>query len=556
MLEELVVAGLGAIEEAEITLADGLGALTGETGAGKTLLVAALGLVVGGRADKTLVREGSADASVEARFALDSSDPAAVFLADNDLATGDAELVIARVVAPDGRGRARVNGKLVTATLLAELGELLVEIAGQHNHQRLSKPAVQRTLLDAFAGPNAEKLAREVAIAVREATAARRELQQLEEDTRERERELDVLRFEVEEITAVELEPGETERLQSQAARLEHASSIAEGLGRATEALKKEGGAVDLLGAAVRELAETEKLDPSLRAARERLETVLYEAADAADGIAAEDVAVDPDALEQVRARLDAISRLRRKYGADETAILDYLQKAQERLSTLDTAQGSLDRLKEEANAKHAEAERIAAELSELRTGAAPRLAEDVVSLLGELAMAGARFEVAIDGCELYEGGAERVEFRVAANPGETPKPLTKVASGGELSRIALALHVLTGTSTASTLVFDEVDAGVGGEAAQAVGRSLARLATERAAQVLVVTHLPQVAAFADTQYRVGKVTRKGRSSVDVARVEGDERIEELSRMLAGMPESEKARQHAEELLEIAGRSR
>jgi DNA repair protein RecN (Recombination protein N) len=253
---------------------------------------------------------------------------------------------------------------------------------------------------------------------------------------------------------------------------------------------------------------------------------------------------------------LGVLASLKRKYGADEAAILAYLDEARARLGRLEERDSRIEDLERELEEQRAHAAELAGRLTQSRRGAAAKLKKQIESLLHELALPQARFEIALEQVDIYEGGNERVEFRLAANPGETPRPVSKVASGGELSRVALALHVITGASTAETMVFDEVDAGVGGEAAQAVGRALARLASRPRSQVLVVTHLPQVAAYASRQYRVVKQPSGGRASVKVERVDGPERIEELSRMLAGLPESERARRHAEELLEIAGRAR
>ena len=555
-----MVEGLGAIDRAELTLGDGLSALTGETGAGKTLLVAALGLLIGDRADKTLVREGADAAVVEGRFSIPADHPAALALIDDELAVADGEtveVVITRSVPRDGRSaRCRINGRIATATALQDLGSSLVEIAGQHQHQQLGDAAVQRSLLDSFAGEGALTLARTVRDLVTELRSVERELDALESTGRERERELDVLRFEVAEIEAARVERGETERLQQQVARLEHASTIAESASRADAALKGEGGAVDSVVDALRAIDSAAELDPSLSETAARLRSLSIDLTDVADSISSEEITVDPAALEQVRDRLGQLARLKRKYGEDENGVLAYLDKAQSRLRSLDDPAGSVQALRDRVAELRDEATEASGRLSSVRNKAARKLEGAMGPLLAELALKGARFEAALEPCDLYEGGAERIDFRIAANPGETARSVTKVASGGELSRISLALHVLTGTAAAGTLVFDEVDAGVGGEAALAVGRALLQLASERGAQVLVVTHLPQVAAFADRQYRVAKRAAGGRSQVDVSMVEGAGRVEELSRMLAGMPESEKARQHAAELLEIAGRTR
>ena len=560
MLEELVVDGLGAIDHAEIGLGPGLSALTGETGAGKTLLVAALGLLSGDRSDRTRVREGASSAVVEGRFTVPAGHPALTALVEQEIETTDTaatEVVLSRTIPADGRpARARINGRLVTAAVLNEIGSSLVEIAGQNQHQLLAAAGVQRAMLDAYIGADCVRLAIDARDAVRRAGEAARALEMVESGERERERRMDVLRFEVQEIEAVAPEAGESDRLKTQAARLEHASAIAGSVSSARRALKGEGGAADVANAALADLGSAAELDPSLEELRKRLEAAIVELTDVAATLGSVEIDSDRGGLDRLRDRMGELSRLIRKYGVDEAAVEVYLQSARSELAELESTTGSVERLQREAAETRAAAEAIARELSLARKEGARSLEAAIGPQLDQLALKGARFEVRLEPCDLSEGGAERVEFLVAANPGETPKPLGKVASGGELSRIALALHVLAGTHSAPTLIFDEVDAGVGGEAAQAVGRALSRLSRESAAQVLVVTHLPQVASWADAHHVVQKREVRGRSSVEVNRVDGDRRVEELSRMLAGLPESERAREHAQELLEISGRSR
>jgi len=571
MLRELVVEGLGVIERAELELHGGCSALTGETGAGKTLVVAALGLLIGGRSDRALVREGAPEAVVEGRFIVPADHGAVAVLEDNGIIEAgpggpDVEIVLTRTVAADGKGgRARINGRLVTVAVLAALGQQLVEIAGQQEAQGVGGPSRQRALLDAFSGSTA--VADELAHIVRAASRVQSELETLVATERERERELDLLRFEISEIEKAAIEQGEYDRLSADAGRLEHAESIALALGRAVDALHGEGGAAETIDAALREVATAARRDPALDEVAGRLEAASLEIADLAADLTRSTVVPDPQALAETQARLDVIGRMVRKYGdgpssereedGPEVRVLGYVERARARADELVNAESSLGSLRDEHGDLMARAGRLAGELSARRREAAPGLERAMEDMLGELALEGARFEVGLTDRDLFEGGAESVEFRVAANPGENPRPIAKVASGGELSRIALALHLLTsqdrGTEgSARTMVFDEVDAGVGGRAAQSVGRALADLARVSGAQVLLVTHLPQVAAFAGSHYRVLKESTDERASALVARVEGAERLDELSRMLAGMPESRRAREHAKELLETA----
>lgn len=559
MLIELVVEGLGAIERAELELEPGCSALTGETGAGKTLVVAALGLLVGGRSDRALVREGTSEARIEGRFVVDASHDAVEILRAQGIIEdpdprGEVEIVMARTIAADKGGRARINGRLVTVAALSELGECLVEIAGQHEAQGIGAASRQRVLLDCFAGPGALSAAKSVAEAVRAAARTKREFEELQSSERERERELDLLRYEINEITGAELREGEYATLTAEASRLEHAESIALALEGAGEALRGEGGAAETLNSAYRDVDQAAQRDPSLAELARRLDAASFEVADVADELARSVVTPDPEQLDETRQRLDDISRLRRKYGETESEILDYLERKQARVAELEDVESSLETLRTTHEELLRSAHELAASLREERARAAVRLERAMEETLAGLALEGARFEVALLERELYEGGIDAIELRVAANPGESPRPVAKVASGGELSRIALALHLLTSPPGAATMVFDEVDAGVGGRAAQSVGRALAELAAGTGAQVLVVTHLPQVAAFADTHYRVAKEAGEQRASSLVSRIEGRDRVDELSRMLAGMPESDRAREHAQELLDSAAR--
>lgn len=555
MLTELVVEGLGVIDRAELHLAGGSGALTGETGAGKTLLVAALGLLVGARADKTMVRDGAPEARVDARFSILVTSEVSEILDPADIGSAEGEeieLILSRSVGRDGRTKARVNGRPVTLSMLQDLGGALVEIAGQNEHQHLSRPGTQRRLLDTFAGPEVIARANQVGEAVRELKEMTERLDALRSSERDRARELDVLGFEITEIDGAGIRAGETDDLTAEATRLEHADTIASAVSEASSNLKGEGGVGELLAATAAALEGIADKEPSVVALLERLRASEVELTDIGDELARLDVAADPSRLASTRDRLGLLSRLHRKYGATDTEVLQYLERARKRSAELESAGSDAEHLEKEISAARAQAESLAKELSSARSLAATRLSAAAEDLLAQMALQGAHFVVALEPRELYAGGLETVEFQIAADDGSTPRPLAKIASGGELSRIALALRLLTSTGTASTLVFDEVDAGVGGEAARAVGRCLAELGLRRGVQVLVVTHLPQVAAFAEHQYLVSRSKVGERAASEVKEVEGEARIEELSRMLAGLPESERAREHAQELLELA----
>ncbi|MEA2433218.1 MAG: repair protein RecN [Actinomycetota bacterium] len=559
MLQELVVEGLGVIERAELVLEGGSTALTGETGAGKTLLVAAVGLLMGGPGDTSMIREGVEGARVEGSFTLPPGHPAMEILVergfiDEEETEGPTEVVLSRTLSLSGSGRVRVNGRMASIPVLAEITSDLIEMAGQHEHGRIGTPASQRKLLDAFAGEDARRTASEVKQAVRAANAAHKTVETLTATEADRDREIARLEEEIAEIERAGLQPGETERLTAEAQRLENAESIAEGLNEATDALTADDGAVDLVKkaeAAVRGIVEG---DESLAAQLTRLESAGHELTDVALELSNRLVTPDSETLADVRDRLGAIGRLRRKYGDDETQILAHLERSKEQFSELTEATSTVEEAEQEREAQSEAAREGSTKLSDLRKKAAAKMESEITKLFKELALEGTKFSVALTPVEVGEGGAETVDFQIAA-PGESAKPIGKVASGGELSRIALALHLVTSSAEAQTLIFDEVDSGVGGEAARAVGQSLAQLARSSGAQVLVVTHLPQVAAFATSHFRIVKETTGNRTRAKVAVVEGEERVEELSRMLSGLPESERAREHAQELLDLAASS-
>lgn len=540
MLAELHVVDLGIVADLDLLLGSGLTAITGETGAGKTLIVEALELLVGGRADSALVRDGADEARVEGRFV--------------DPDTGD-EMVLARVIPRDGRSRAYVDGRLATASELAELGARFVDLYGQHAHQSLLDAGVQRAALDRYAGvPATDALAK-----YRAARASARrvdgDLAALGGDAHARAREIDLLRFQVEEIAEAAIDdPGEEVALEAEELLLADASAHREALGRAYSTL--EGPALDALGVAVAELdgrAPFAGLSARVRAAQAEIADVEHELR-----LAAEQITDDPQRLEDVRRRRQLLRDLGRKYGDSLAEVAAYAARARERLTQIEGYDARATELESERRHLERAALDASAALSAARHAAASPLARAVEEHLRELAMPHARMEVEIEPGEPTEDGADRVTYLLAPNPGESPRPIARAASGGELSRAMLAARVVL-TDAPPTLVFDEVDAGIGGEAGIAVGRLLATLGVRH--QVLCVTHLAQVAAFADAQVVVEKTVvpkstnRTSGSERTVATatiVEGDARVVELSRMLAGVGDSSHARRHAAELLETA----
>ncbi|HEX3564578.1 MAG TPA: DNA repair protein RecN [Acidimicrobiales bacterium] len=528
MLWELRVQNLGVIDDVTVTLGPGMTALTGETGAGKTLLVEALALLLGGRADPMLVRTGATEAIVEGRFAE----------------VADEQVILARAVAKAGRSRAWVDGRMASVSGLAEVGAQLVELHGQHLHQSLVQGAAQRAALDGFADIDLTPM-----------HAARNRLRVLEAesaglggDARQRAREADLLAYQIAEIEAAALEDAaEDDRLEAEEDRLAAASAHREAAAIALEALTGTGteteahSAQDRLAEAAGALSDRLPLAPL----EERSRAMMAELADLGTELrqVVETWDDDPERLEAVRARRQLLHELGRKYGTTPGEVIGFAEQARTTLADLQSADAravALDGEIEQARAVLAETEAVVARR---RHQAAPVLADQIESTLRTLAMPSARFEVSVAG----EGPADQVTFLLGANPGEPPLPMAKVASGGELARTMLAVRLAL-TGSPGVIVFDEVDAGIGGMAATAVGAALATLA-ERT-QVLVVTHLAQVAAHADRQVSVRKDEVDGRTVALTAELDPDERVIELSRMLSGSPDSDTARRHARELLE------
>jgi DNA repair protein RecN (Recombination protein N) len=582
VLEEMRIRSLGVIEDAVVELSPGFTAVTGETGAGKTMVVTSLGLLLGGRADPALVRIGADKAVVEGRISIGPDTRAAARAEEAGAELDDGALLISRTVSAEGRSRAHVGGRSVPVGLLADLADDLVAVHGQTDQQGLLRPARQRQALDRYAGDAVAVPLAAYGAAYRRLREVAAELGELTTRARERAQEADLLRFGVEEVAAAEPLPGEDAELAAEAERLGHAEALASAATLAHAALAgnpedPEGrDAGTLVAGAQRALDAVSGHDPVLSALAARLGEVGILLGDVAGDLAgyADNLDADPLRLAAVEERRSVLGHLIRKYGEhgqDTDAVLAWAEASAARLGELDGDDDRITALTAERDTLRAELSALAQELSDARAAAADRFAAAVTAELAELAMPHARVTVALRQTEAPEPehgvdvggravlfgptGADEVELLLAPHPGTPPRPIAKGASGGELSRVMLAVEVVfAGSDPVPTYLFDEVDAGVGGKAAVEVGRRLARLA--RTAQVVVVTHLPQVAAFADRQLLVekrsdGSVTRSG-----VTVLEGEDRVRELSRMLAGLEDSELGRAHAEELLAAARASR
>jgi DNA repair protein RecN (Recombination protein N) len=583
VLEELRITGLGVIDDTTLPLTSGMNVITGETGAGKTMVVTGLGLLFGGRADAGRVRAEPGRAVVEGRLRLSGAVGTGVHTRITDAgaeADDDGSLLLSRTVTIEGRSRAHVGGRSMPVAMLSEVGEQVVAVHGQSDQLRLLRPAEQRAALDRFAGPEHEKLLETYREAYGRWRAAEEDLADRRRNARQRSQEADLLTLGLDEITRVDPQPGEDEDLRIEAQRLEHSEGLrvaaavaAQALAGGVEATDEAPDATSLLGTARRTLEGQSAVDPRLGELAARLE----EAATLIGDVSAElstyldALDADPARLEALYERRAALRALTRKYADDVDGVIAWAEHARTRLSELDSSDELLEELDRERARLATTVGELAGRLTVARQDAAGRFADQVSVELVGLAMPHSRVEVVVlartagrdeptvpsDAGPVAAGpdGADEVELRLLAHPGAPSLPLQKGASGGELSRVMLAIEVVfAGAGGPPTLVFDEVDAGVGGQAAVEIGRRLARLA--RTHQVLVVTHLPQVAAFADRHLVVAKDTAGAVTTSGVRVVEDTERARELARMLAGLPDSDLGIAHAEELLAVAEREK
>ncbi|WP_285735136.1 DNA repair protein RecN [Nocardiopsis sp. ATB16-24] len=557
MLEEVRIQGLGVIDDAVLELSPGLTVVTGETGAGKTMVVTGLGLLFGGRADPQRVRPGADRAVVEGRLVVPSGGRVAARVLEAGGDIDDDVLILTRTVSAEGRSRATLGGRSAPVSLLAYLAEDLVAVHGQSDQQRLLRTDRQRSALDRFAGGDLAKVLKQYTVAYRRYREVSEELEELVRRARERAQEADMLRFGLEEIASAEPRPGEDAELLAEETRLAHADGLRVAATTAHEALAGDPASdveIDvaaLLSTARQAVTAVREHDADLAAIGDRLDEASYILSDVATELAsyAESVDADPGRLAEVQERRALLTSLSRKYGGTTDEVLAWAENATKRLADLEGDDERIDALRTEVEELHERMERTAVELTDIRTAAAERFGAAVTEELTALAMPHARVSVRITtGEEFGQYGRDEVELLLAPHPSSPPLALHKGASGGELSRVMLAIEVVfAGADPVPTFVFDEVDAGVGGKAAVEIGRRLARLA--RRAQVIVVTHLPQVAAFADAHLVVEKSTEGLVTESGVVRLDRGGRVRELSRMLAGLEDSELGRAHAEELL-------
>ncbi len=566
MLRELRIRNLAVIEEVVVPFAAGLNVLTGETGAGKSIVVDAILLVIGARAHPDLIRSGQDAALIEAVFDVESSGPVAALLDEAGHGLREAELVIRREIARSGRHRVFVNDSAATVGLLERLGELLVELHGQHEHQRLMQPARQLELLDRFA--ECEERRARVATLVARWADARTRLERMRGEVREAARQTDLYRFQLSEIDALKLRDGEDEELRTERMRLQHSERIATGLQEAQALLyddaQSAAGRLARAGALLRALS---RFEPGAAVPLEALEGALAHLEDAVGRLRGlrDRAVLDPERLEQIDARLDAIVKLKRKYGDTVATIVSYREEIAAALDRVSRHDEILAELEQELETVGREAAAEALGLSEIRRKAAERLERQIQKEVRGLGMEHCRFRIELhreradpgelgcgpDSWRVGARGAESAEFLMSANPGEDLRPLAKIISGGELSRTMLAVKsILAAAERVPTLVFDEVDAGIGGRVSDVVGQKLRQ--TAAAGQVLCVTHLAPIAAHAAHHLRVDKRVSRGATRTTVTALDEPARVDELARMLTGEHVTPASRRHASELLKSA----
>jgi DNA repair protein RecN (Recombination protein N) len=563
MLEELSVRDFALIDRISVGFAGGFTILSGETGAGKSLLIGAIGFLLGAKADTGVIRAGAEEALVVGLFDVGANPEALAWLAARSIEPEEGKIVIKRGIRNTGRSQVFIQGEVALRSDLVELTSLIVDLHGQHDQQSLLQPDNHRKLLDRFAGLDGRVSAFSALFA--ELSKKKRDFESAEASEKERVRELEFLRFSVKEIEGARLKPCELVDLEAEERVLSQHEKLFDAVESAHLALSEHNGEVGGILPVLRRLRASIDLavgiDPSLSGLSRRFDDAYYELEDMADSLRgyAGNLRFNPGRLEEIESRLSDIGKLRKKYGSSVEEILERLETDRERLSLLETWEEDKEGLAGEIAALEERVYAEALSLSEARIAAARELASGIEKTLGLLGMTRARFSVRVarketEGKKPVVGlyGIDEVEFLIAPNPGEALKPLTRIASGGELSRVALAAKTIFAKGdTASTLIFDEVDAGIGGEVAVAVGQHLEALGELK--QVLCITHLASIAARADNHYRVEKIVDSGRTTTRLSRMEGRARAEEIARMLAGDPEEEASIAHATELLRKYG---
>jgi DNA repair protein RecN (Recombination protein N) len=563
MLEELSIRNFAIIEDLTIGFDDGLTILSGETGAGKSIIINAVNLLLGSRASATLIRTGAQSAELEARFRIPAGSRVAKLMADSGFDSNEG-MMVRRIISRTNRHRIYINNRAATMQALTAITTHLASISGQHAHQGLLKEEEHLYILDQFGAllPLRERFVQcfreTIPLISKEKELLRKQSRQSDE--------LELLRFQLEEIETAQILPGEERSLKERRQRLKNAEFLMQTVQQCIDVLyNNQGAVIEQLGGLGQSLAKAEQIDGDLKPIGQGVESLVYGAEDVADQLRGylNHIELDPGQIETIEERLDTLTKLKRKYGGSTEAVLDYAEQARSQLSRIETIDLEIEQLRTTLAAQHDTLCRLALELTRKRQAAAQQLAAQVEDELASLKMGGTRFAVELEqtaaekeahpqmvceGQQLTEFGLDRALFMIAPNVGEAIKPLAAIASGGELSRVVLALKAILAHSDAlETVVFDEVDAGIGGNAAEMVGRKLALLAQHH--QILCITHLPQIAKFGRHHFRIAKSVAEGRTHTTINRLSHNQRIEEIARMLGGERITGAVLAHAQELL-------
>lgn len=569
MLREIAIKNFAIIDDLRICFDHGMTVLSGETGAGKSIIIQALNLLLGSRADASMIRTGAESAELEALFDMDTRGPAAAALAEQGHEPGE-DLVIRRILSRNDRHRVYINGRLATMGLLARVTENLAGISGQHEHQRLLREQEHLRILDQLAG--LDDLQQSLAACYHEITPLIQKTEELRAEQRQQAERMELIAYQQQEIEAADLSPGEEEDLRQQLNRLKNAENLFQTAGRGVEELYDRDGAVaERLKTLQKELEKAAGIDPRLTESAEAVADAALRIEDTAEFLRGytDDIEFDPARMEEIEARIDTINKLKRKYGDSVEEMLATLETLKSQQSEIEGIEEQIAQTEARLAELHQRLAELTRRLSEKRKIAAENLGRQMDAQLRALKMADTRFRVhfqpapvqadtpqwlCVDDCAVSEKGAEQACFMISPNVGEGLKPLSKIASGGELSRIILALKaLLADTEPVETIVFDEVDAGIGGQVAEVVGRKLADLAERN--QVICITHLAQIARFGDHHYRITKEVSGGRTATLIHILDPSERIEETARMISGQAITDTTRAHAAEMLKSARRT-
>lgn len=557
MLRQLFIKNIALIDKIEIEFCEGLNIVTGETGAGKSIVIDSINAVLGSRLSKDLIRTGESSALVEAFFEIEN-DQVQNFIKNNELDDETSQLILSREFNTQGKNVCRINGRVVTTVMLKELGQLLVDIHGQHDNQSLLNSSTHIDLLDSFGGEKILAVKNQYFQIYQKVKTVKRKMEQLGGDSRERERKLDLLKFQLDEIEAAKLRDGEDQELEAQRDKMLNSGKIAssiEGVYDILYAGNKTHSITDYLNLVIKELGNIQKFDESIEKSIGKVENAYYLIEDVVSEIREykETLEYDPKMLDIIEERLDHIYKLKRKYGQSISDILAYKGSLEEELKELEQSQEHLEGLTHELDILNGQLSKLSIELSTIRREIAKVLEERIVKELEDLEMKRTQFKVDFEeiGNQYTAKGIDKVEFLISPNAGESLKPLSKIASGGEMSRIMLAIKtILAGVDEIPTLIFDEIDTGISGKVAQKVGQKLSYIARNH--QVFCVTHLPQIAAISDNHYLIEKHIEDSITKTSIRKLSLDEKRHELARILGGVRITETTLKHAEEMIELA----